>query len=189
MEQIHAIFFMDDCVITEAEFETTELFADDRELMTFINLYKITPFREMESDFSIVPTPKYDENQKEYISRTYDATFSMVPVTAADTKKSGAVMEALSCYGYKHLVPAYVETTLQDKYARDSESVKCLQIVFDTRTVDMGEAFLYDYLSNGKFQKLLTSGEGIASHLQSIRTQMDDRLAAITEALLAATGK
>lgn len=57
---------------------------------------ELDSLREMENDFAVIPMPKYDETQENYISHTYDSMFSMVPVTVDDTSMAGAVLEALS---------------------------------------------------------------------------------------------
>ncbi len=71
----------------------------------------------IEDDFSIIPLPKYDETQKEYISHTYDSMFTTVHVNVKDTAMAGAVLESLSCEGYHKVIPAYIETTLQEKHS------------------------------------------------------------------------
>ena len=144
----------------------------------------IVKMREMEDDFTVLPVPKYDEAQAEYHSRTYDAMVNMVPVTASNLELSGAVLEVLSCNGYNYVVPAFIESSLMQKYSRDAESVKSIRIAFDTRTIDMGEAFMYTLFGNDATFALIKANElNTASWLESIRSQAEKDLAGVVEAL------
>ena len=130
-----------------------------------IRFAELETLREMEDDFSIIPLPKYDETQKEYISHTYDSMFTMVPVNVKDTAMAGAVLESLSCEGYHKVIPAYIETTLQEKYSRDPETSAIIKIIYDTRAIDFGEAFMYDVYGNGPFGDMIIRNElNFASH-------------------------
>ncbi|MCR5041378.1 MAG: hypothetical protein K6C36_04670, partial [Clostridia bacterium] len=74
-----------------------ELFIDDRELININEFRNINRLRDMESDFSILPLPKYDESQPDYCSYTSNVIFTMVPVTETDLEKAGAVQEVMCC--------------------------------------------------------------------------------------------
>ncbi len=100
--------------------------------------------REAEQEFLVLPMPKYDEAQATYYCRTYDSYFSMVPVTCQKLDAVGAVLEALACEGYKNLIPAYVETTLQKKYADNQETSALIQMCVKNRTIFLAEAFMFD---------------------------------------------
>ena len=97
--------------------------------------------RDMESDFGILPTPKYDENQTIYYSRVFNATMMAVPVTVLDTEREGIILEALCAESYKSVKPVYYDTMLKTKISRDEESGEMLDIIFANRIYDMG--YLY----------------------------------------------
>ena len=70
------------------------------------------------------------------------------------------------------------------KYSRDAESVKSIRIAFDTRTIDMGEAFMYTLFGNDATFALIKANElNTASWLESIRSQAEKDLAGVVEAL------
>lgn len=134
------------------------LFFDDRVLMYNTMLVSVESLRDMDGDFAILPMPKYDENQNEYISRTEDATYFMIPITESEPENIGAVLDALACVGHYDVLPVYIETLLKDKFSRDSQSRKCIQICIDTRRVDLAESLLYDDFVNEKIYFLLMKG-------------------------------
>ena len=97
--------------------------------------------RDMESDFGILPTPKYDEAQTTYYSRVFNATMMAIPVTVTDIDRTGIILEALCAESYKSVKPVYYDTMLKTKTARDEESGEMLDIIFANRIYDM--AYLY----------------------------------------------
>ncbi len=88
--------------------------------------------REMKDDYGIVPMPKYDESQDDYYT-VADDNYSqvMVPYNAGDLELSGAVLELMCAESYKYVTPAYFETTMKDKYLRDDNSIKMLDLIVE----------------------------------------------------------
>ena len=87
-------------------------------------------FREMDIEFGILPYPKMDEAQENYITSSHDtANIGVIPMTCSKPDMIGAVLEVLSRESAKNVVPAYYETALKVKYARDDQSTKMLDII------------------------------------------------------------
>lgn len=95
--------------------------------------------RSMETDFGILPYPKYDEQQEEYYNTvgTWHSVVLAVPMLVKDAQKTGTIIEALAAYS-EEVVNAYYDTTLYGKVVRDEESREMLDIIFSTRTFDLG---------------------------------------------------
>lgn len=91
-----------------------------------------TSLKEMETDYGIIPYPKYDENQKEYYTRIQDSvSLWSIPITNSDPDAAGAVMEAMAAEGYRRVSPVYFEVALKVKYSRDDVSSQMLDIIRD----------------------------------------------------------
>lgn len=161
-----------------------DVFEEGNELFCIGYFSHIVSLREMEDDFTVLPMPKWDETQAEYRSRTYDAMCNMVPATASDVTLSGAVLEVLACTGHNYIVPAFIENSLMQKYSRDAESVKSIQIAFDTRVVDMAEAFMFDVFGNDATLAYITSPQlNTASWLESSRSKAEKELDTIIKTI------
>lgn len=95
--------------------------------------------RDMKDDFGIIPWPKYDEAQKNYISVSQDA-FSLfsIPVTNNRIELVGAVTEALAAESYRKVIPSYYEISLKIKYSRDDQTAQTLDIIRDGAIFDFG---------------------------------------------------
>jgi len=96
-------------------------------------------YRVYEVEFGILPFPKYDEAQKEYLSLSWNG-FMMIPRTA-DPEFVGAVTEALSAESYRLTVPAYYDVLLTSKVARDVESTEMIDIIYKGAVYDFGMNF------------------------------------------------
>lgn len=130
---------------TENLNELHGIFADGRALFAFGFISdSATAYRETEEDYGIIPYPKFDENQENY--RVFLGVNSInmfsIPKTATDTDRTGVILEALSAEGYKQVIPTYYEIALKDKYLRDEESVKMLDLITASRTISF--SYMYD---------------------------------------------
>ena len=105
-------------------------FAADQILFFMTRMDSVSYMRDMESDFAILPFPKLDTNQENYLTQIATAThMSYIPTTTNDAALTGKVCEAMSYYSYKNIVPAYYEVSLKNKYSRDENTQKMLDII------------------------------------------------------------
>jgi len=122
--------------------EGGKMFQNNQALFMYIRMTEIEPLRGMETDFGILPFPKYDENQKDYISlvNAYIGSALCVP-GSADPEVSGAVLEAMAYESRYTLLPAYYEVMLKTKISRDSDSEEMLSIIYKNMNYDLGSLF------------------------------------------------
>ena len=106
--------------------------------------------RSMDSDFGIIPMPKYDEAQETNMSSTHPqyVSFMTIPTTNAEPERTGKIVEAMEAYSSLYVVPAVYEKTLIGKVIRDNESEKMLDIIFANRIYDIGYIFNWGSISS-----------------------------------------
>lgn len=108
--------------------------------LLFASLY----FRDMQSEYSIVPYPKYDENQEKYMTLVQSGMSLLCLPENCDKKEAvGAFFEAAASESYKNVSPTYFEVAMKVKYARDETSGKMLDIIRD------GANFSFAYIYSG----------------------------------------
>ena len=120
--------------------EAQQMFGSQQVLFAGASTRGIANYRGYEFDIGILPFPKYSEQQENYYTLTSGTGVSVIPVTL-DTErfeKVGLLIEALARDSYRGTLPAYKETTLKTKYARDEDSAEMLDIIFDSLTFDLG---------------------------------------------------
>ncbi len=157
---------------------TREMFMEDRALffgnsMTSMIVY----FREMESDFGILPVPKLDEAQDGY--RTFINIFSnaglAVPKTIRDPEMVGFVMEALAYKSYETVRPAMYENLLKVKVARDDANAQVLDLVYNNLYIDMNGLYSFggsadlagQCVASQTMDTFMSQYEGLRSYIDS----------------------
>ena len=114
-------------------------FTQDHSLFLIDVLGTTRDLRSMESDYGILPLPKYDESQKDYISSAYNGSAILfVPVVNAGASDIGPILDMLGAYSYRDLKPAYYEININAKSARDEDSIRMMEIMTSNITFDMG---------------------------------------------------
>lgn len=116
--------------------------------------------RDMEDNFGIIPTPKYDETQENYntfIARS--AQTLMVPVTNRELSRTAVILENLGAESFKSLRPAYYDVQLSGKTARDADSLEMLDTIFDGRRYEMAYIFGANTIGSAYITATETGGE------------------------------
>ncbi|MBR5869841.1 MAG: extracellular solute-binding protein [Clostridia bacterium] len=118
--------------------------------------------RGMEQDFGFLPHPKYDEEQENYHSLVHDtALLGCIPSSSANLDMAGAVIEALNAESYRTVTPAWYETALKVKYARDDVSGQMIDIIHDSLTTNFIYAYNYAMNSIGLVYRELISANSV----------------------------
>lgn len=163
----------------------SDIFINNQALLSHATLFAVEKLRDMDSDFGIIPYPKYDTEQTEYYSRVGGGQFGVIPLTNSDLDFTGAVMEALSSESRMSVIPAYYNIALTSKYSRDDESAGMLDIIFQNRVYDLGDTFWVTLLRDGIFRKMMTNGDrNLASAIQSVKSQVEASIAETIEGIL-----
>lgn len=146
----------------------------------------IVNMRKMETDFGVLPVPKWNEQQENY--HTYVATISstmVIPMNCPDTAALSSVLEAMTIYSRQYVTPAYYDIALSGKFARDEESGEMLEIIRRHRVYDFGMAYsvigisdVFSSLVNKNSSDLVSTYEKKSSKAQ---TQIDKITAKFSE--------
>ncbi|MBR5445656.1 MAG: extracellular solute-binding protein [Clostridia bacterium] len=89
-----------------------------------------TYFRDMEDSYTILPYPKLDEQQAQYYTNaTTGVSIWCIPADNKNADTASAVMEAMAYETWANVTPAYFETCMQEKYARNEETVAMLDLI------------------------------------------------------------
>ncbi|MBE6657142.1 MAG: hypothetical protein E7604_01730 [Ruminococcaceae bacterium] len=108
------------------------------------NTFKVaaTALRDFETDYGIIPYPKWDEAQDAYYTMVDGGHEGLaIPLSVGDLEFTGILVEALNAESYKRTVPTFYDIVLKAKGSRDEESVAMLDMIFDGRVFDFGYVF------------------------------------------------
>ena len=104
----------------------------------------------MESAYGILPMPKYDAAQQNYLTTLIDEVSMfgvMRPVPEDELEFVGILFTALNAESYREVYPVYYDVALKNKYSEDPETAKMIDLIMDGRTFDLGFTFGVSYLS------------------------------------------
>lgn len=140
----------------------------------------VVQLRDMKDAYGILPFPKFDETQKDYISaaRNTHNSFSM-PITCSDPDAAGAVLEALSSSNHQNVLPAYFETALKVKYSRDDDSARMYDLIRDGMILDFGYTY-NNAVSGGKagdlFRQSYLKANSLSSNVAKQKSSLENTL-------------
>ncbi len=140
-------------------------------------------FANAELDLAVLPYPKLDEFQKDYVSTIHDtseAGFIPITVSFANLGFVSAVIEALSRSTAETVMQKYYESTLKIRYARESANAEMIQLIHDT----YGNAFplVWDFpespdiFTSGMYESISKNQSSFASFYRSTENSANTAL-------------
>jgi len=156
-----------------------DVFKEGRALFYIEGFGNVQKLRQMDMDFGILPAPKYNEAQEDFVSHGGYPYFTMIPKTNTELDRTGILLESLAYESMQTVKPAFYEINLKGKISRDNDSEAMLDIIFSTLKYDMQIAVAQihtgvadNYIGTGKtdFASYFT---GIEANVQ---TQIDKLL-------------
>ena len=169
----------------EEETAYNSIFRNKNVLLATGWLMHTDSYRDLTFDYGVLPYPKYDDSQENY-KTTVLTTYSVVtiPVDSKDKDRAAAVCEALAYESYNSVTPAYFETALKVKYARDNDSAQMFDIIREGISFDFG--YIYTLPLEGisdEFKNAVTTSDSWASRIASKENAFKEKLASLVEAI------
>ena len=158
--------------------EIINIFREGRALYRISVLGDIVGFRDIETDFGIMPMPKLDENQEKYVTtyQGWGARCVAVPKTVTNVDRTSAILEYMASVSTDTLIKAYYDITLQRKVARDDDSAEMLDIIFDSVTTDIVLAFEIGGIRDKLSKMINSTSDTITSDIAKYNNSLQDQL-------------
>ena len=170
---------------TQAQLDSTNvMFAEDRLLFLTARFWNAgsAELRAMNTDFMVIPYPKYDELEPIYRSLVHDSCYLLgVPTTAnIDDEILGAIFAELAYQGFDLTTPAFYEVALKNKYVRDYADIpmQILDMIREGATTEFG--YIYNYalgeVGNVFAATLDSRSADLVSTYERMERRVEDRL-------------
>jgi len=145
-------------------------FMADEAMFMWVRDVNIPQLRTMESDFGILPNPKYNETIDNYYSivNSYTGAALSIPKigNAEYAETVGLFVETMGAASLTTLSVAYYDTLLNGIVARDQESQQMLDIIYANTTYDPGSIGAYSSI-NDYIYMAMTYDQNFASNAAS----------------------
>ena len=140
-----------------------------------------TTLRDMETSYTMLPFPKWDEAQQNYYTNADDkfTVFGIATPGYSEQEYIGTIFEALSAGAYKKVYPEYYDTALKGKYSTDSTTAEMVELIMAGRMFDFsfqfGESVFVriPYMIRDLIQ---SNNPDIASKYQSVQKAMQKNM-------------
>ncbi len=123
------------CPVYDGQFRQ-DAFKTDNALMIMQVTAHVRNSRDMESDFAVLPMPKYTETQEYYYSYCPRVTYVGVPSTIRETSYVGGILEALTAKSSEIVIPEYLNVALSERFMRDEGSKRMVEYIFGHTVYD-----------------------------------------------------
>ncbi|MBQ7380090.1 MAG: extracellular solute-binding protein [Clostridia bacterium] len=120
---------------------TIDVFRDGRALFFPTYLSTTTSLRDMVDDYGILPNPKYDEKQENYLGFVNgSASMACVPSSLSEEglELAGFMLETLASSSYYMTTDTLYDVVAKSKNARDPESAEMVDIIIRYKVFDFG---------------------------------------------------
>ena len=200
LELLNRIFYSDGTCVTEG-MGSTDTLADQMRMfksgqslfLGYNRLGSLESLRDMEYEIGVIPYPKLDEAQEDYVSSSHDTTeIGCIPVTCGRYETTCAVLEVLCRETQKIVLPAYYETGLKVKYSRDDLSSQMIDLIHDhiggSFALAYGSSVNDVFLKNSFYTPLSGKKTDFVSTYVKLEKSAQKRLDKIVESFAEAEG-
>lgn len=126
---------------TDSMENVVDMFSTGHALTATMRFYELESpaIRNMKDKYTVLPVPKYSNDQTGYYSLISDRfTGVVIPISVPEDKVEdmGAVLEALAAESYRTVAPAYYETALKVRYVDDANAWEIMDIIIENVKMD-----------------------------------------------------
>jgi hypothetical protein len=158
------------------------MFIYNRVLFLVTQLGVLKNMRDVEFELGVVPSPKFDDLQKNYVSLIFQGANAVgIPMTNPDAERTGLVLEYMAARSTDTVRDVYMNQTLDFKYIQDEESQEMLDIILSTGTFDIASVYNWGSFA-GQVMTVLNAGR--SDTIASIAAKFGKKITADMEKTL-----
>ncbi len=134
-----------DAVIDSVNSGLKDMFVSGKGLFWSAGLGELRGMRKDGMDFGILPYPKHDTAQKDYISRVGNSAVSVIPVPVENFEMSADILNSLNMISREYLPEAYFAELRGTK--KDDNMMNMYDLILANRRFDLGDLMWDDLLT------------------------------------------
>lgn len=183
-----AAFLQEDCCVWfhgGGKYDEVKMYTEGNLLFYNPCTFCLADFRELDYEYGILPMPKENNEQPEYIvyGQPWAIACPYIPVTVTGETLSmtGMLVDAMAAYGYEEVRPAVFENVIQAKGTRNEQSAAIIEDVFQNITFDLSSCVGLN-VADGYFTSKLGTIE-ITTQYAAKKESMANQLAEVESKL------
>ena len=126
------------------QYDEEKWFLDQKTVFAPMRFYAaFSKLREMDAAYTMLPYPKWDEEQQEYYTNADDkfTVFCLPTPSYGAIEFIGVIFEALCAESYKTVFPVYYDVALKGKYSTDADTADMVELIMAGRLFDFSFQF------------------------------------------------
>lgn len=134
-------------------YDEEQYFLDERLVMSSMRFAAAyTTLRDMNATYTILPIPKWNEEQEVYCTNADDkfTVFGLPLTSEPNLDFVSIIFEALCAESYKQVYPAYYDQALKGKYSSDATAAEMVDLIMAGRAFE----FTFQFGGDGAFKGL-----------------------------------
>ena len=137
LDNLHSLYYSDGTISSIGDITSLRTFFTNKQclFMGYNRLGDLARFRDVEFPIGVLPYPKFDENQENYIITLHDISeIGAIPSTVTGDELNFVLtcLEVLGRETSKTVMPAFYEDGLKVKYADGQDDAKMVDLIHDS---------------------------------------------------------
>ena len=128
--------------------------------------------------YTVLPMPKYDTNQEDYVTTLLGSCVFGIMKTAKDPVMSATILEAMSILTYEDIVPVQYEEVLKIRYQTDANVGAMIDMITEKITMDF--AFInssnFEEIGTKPFDLIVAYDRNFVSGMRKISGTLDAKM-------------
>ncbi len=139
-------------------------------------------YRKSDTDFGVLPFPKFDESQDKYITTAAMQGYVIaIPVNCSNLDSTGMILEALAAESTNTVAQALYDVCLDGKSVRDEESADMIDIIFDNKVFDIAYMWTLGDFGTVIFENVNAGKTDVSSVIAAKKSMLDADIKELNE--------
>lgn len=164
------------------------MFKNENSLFVITTVGELDKLRSTEFEFGVLPMPKYNSEQKNYVSLLSgdDASVMGVLISQRNFLRTSVIVENLAAESYREagVRDTYVDSVLEFRYVNDAESRKNLKTVLSSGTFDLCQIYGWGGISETVVSEAVAGSEKLSSTLAQLQRPANTEIAEFIKKLI-----
>lgn len=132
----------------ESKYTAEDAWDDNKFFLWITGVGHAVDVLEKEVEFGIIPMPKADDSQEDYIAFAEAVNAAYIPKVLQDEEMTAYIVEAMAALSEKYLEPAYYDKVLKGRSASEANARHMLDIIYNSKKYDLAGIYRWGSIAS-----------------------------------------